>query len=876
VSAPLLKTKFHIPLLRSEFVSRPHLLERLDEGLHPGCKLILISAPAGFGKTTLLSEWAGGVGQPVAWLSLDKGDNDLNRFFAYLLAALQRIDPQIGQTAQAILQAPQPPAPEALLTTVINDMADTAQPFTLVLDDYHHLEARPVHDTLAYLLQHSPPHVHLVLATRADPPLPIARLRGRGQLIGLYQADLRFTAEEAAEFLNRVMGLDLSVEDVTALEKRTEGWIAGLQMAAVSMRGRKDVSGFIKAFSGSHRFILDYLVEEVLEQQRGDVQEFLLKTSILERMTAPLCDLITDRDDSQSILESLEAANLFLVPLDEERCWYRYHQLFADLLRQLLQREARNLMPELHRRASKWYERSGLIPEAVSHVVVAGEFERAADLVEQTAWAMLTRGECTTLLGWLDALPDDLVRARPRLGVFRAWALAFAGRLDSVASCLAHVDVQHVRGEVAAVRAFVAGVRGDVRRTIEFAHQASENLPEENLFLRAIVALNLGAAYWLSGDLTAASRALTETIRLSRVADQTYLTMVATTTLGHIQEMQGLLHQATETHREALQLADASSSRPVPFAGMAHVGLAEVLHEWNDLENARRCALEGIRLSELGGRVSYVLAGNIILGRVCHAQGDVDGALEVIQTAERLAQRHGFAYMSAEVAELRARLWVRQGNTAAASQWAQEHRLTSVDEISLTLAHEMEQIAVARVLVTQGEHGEALELLAQLQEAAEAAGRMKNAIKILALQALAFQIQGDSEQALSALERALTLAEPEGYVRTFVDEGEPIARLVRRALSQGIALDYGARLLAAFGEEVELKPPAMESMVEPLTERELEVLRLIVAGLSNPEIAEELFIAVSTVKSHVNHIYGKLGVSNRVEAVTRAQSMGLL
>jgi LuxR family maltose regulon positive regulatory protein len=901
LSTPLLKTKLYIPPVRPELVSRPHLVERLNEGFRRGCKLTLVSAPAGYGKTTLLSEWALHC-EPlmrVAWVSLDEGDNDPVRFWAHVVAALQAVRADIAEIAYATFQSPHSPPIESALAGLLNQIADVPDPSVLVLDDYHVVSAPAIHDALSFLLENLPPQVHLVISTRADPPLPIPRLRGRGQLTELYQSDLRFTSKEAAELLNQVMGLGLSAEDVTALEKRTEGWIAGLQMAAVSMQGRDDIAEFVRAFTGSHRYILDYLGEEVLRRQPEGVQRFLLQTAILDRLTGPLCDAVVGIDESadlqadeppvrlfagsQDTLEYLERNNLFVVPLDDERRWYRYHHLFADFLRQRLHHEERDLLPELHRRASKWYEEHRLTAQAVSHALAAGDLERAACLVEWVAWWVLARGEMTTLLGWLDTLPGELVRSRPQLGILRVWALAFTGRFDDAESGLSNVGVRHVQGEAAAVRAYIAGVRGDVPRTIKLAHQALEQLPEEKLFLRSIVAISLGIAYWGNNDSAAANRALSEAIMLGRAAGQTELTLAATATLGHVQEAQGLLRQAVETHREALELTVEAGSRPVPFAGIACVGMAEPLYEWNDLDGAMHHAVEGIRLCEIGGFVSYLLAGYANLAQVYQARGDAESALETIQKAERLAQRHEYAYVRGMIARLRVRLWVAQGNLAAASRWAQGHRLSPVDE--LDPAREIEQIAVVRVLIAQAvfqglapasEVDEALRLLARLLEAAEQARRMGSAIEILALQALAFQIKGDGYRALSALERALALGEPEGYVRTFVDEGEPMAMLLRLALSQGIAPNYVARLLAAFGKEAEPTPPTIESLVEPLSDRELQVLRLVVAGLSNPEIAQELVIAVSTVKSHVNHIYGKLGVESRTQAVVKAQELALL
>jgi LuxR family maltose regulon positive regulatory protein len=886
MSTSLLTTKLHMPPVSPKLVPRSRLIQQLEEGLHLGHRLTLATAPAGFGKTTLLSDWLRQTDRPVAWLSLDDGDNDPTRFLAYLVAALQRIDSAIGQTAQAMLQDPQTPPLEPLLTSLVNDIAATPHPFILVLEDYHAIESPAIHRALSFLLDHLPPPgpgMHLVVATRADPPLPIARLRGRGQLTELHVADLRFTPDETETFLNEVMELSLAAKDIAVLERRTEGWIVGLQLAALSIQGREDVSDFITAFTGSHRYVLDYLTEEVLHRQSEDTRAFLLQTAILDRLCGPLCDAVTGKAKNYRTLEALEATDLFIVPLDDERRWYRYHHLFADLLRQRLQREGSDLVPELHRRASEWYEANGLIPEAVSHALASANLERAADLIEWTAWTVLIRGEMITLLGWLDALPDDLLRSRPQLGVLRAWALAFTGRLEDIESQLHEVDIRQAQGDVAAVRAHVAALRGDVPGTIELAHQALEQLPEQKWFSRGLVALSLGIAYWRSGDLAAASRALTEAIVLGREADQKYLTLRASATLGHVQKVQGLLRQAVANYRQALELADEAGSRPVPFAAIACVGIAESLYEWNDLDGAKRYALEGIKLRELGGFVAYLLLGHAVLARVHQVRGDVDSASEVMQEAERLAQRHDDARLRAVVADLQAWLWVAQGNARAASRWAREHRLSPVDELHST--REVEQLAVARVLIasatswgsTQGsEIDEVLELLAQLRKAAEAAERTGSLIKILPLQSLAFQAQGDLDQASSTLEQALSLAEPEGYVRTFVDEGQPMARLLRRALTRSIAPSYVSKLLAAFGESAPAASHAAQALVEPLTERELEVLRLIAAGLSNREIAQELVVAVSTVKSHINHIYGKLDVRSRIQAVAKAQALDLL
>jgi len=899
MSTPLLTTKLYRPPAGPQLVSRPQLIQKLEEGLRLGRRMTLVSAPAGFGKTTLLSDWLHQTDRPATWLSLDEGDNDPTRFLAYLIAALQRIDPDIGQTAQAMLQAPRGASqPEPLLTTLINDVVATAEPFILVLDDYHVIEASPIHRAVSFLLDHLPPFeqgLHLIIATRADPPLPLARLRGRGQLTELHAADLRFTPSEAEAYFNETMALALSAEHVTALEQRTEGWIVGLQLAALSLQGHENAASFIEAFSGSQRYVLDYLTEEVLNRQPQEIQEFLLQTAILDRLTGSLCDAVriggsqspsvsqgeassertavTQRTESQQVLESLDASNLFVVRLDEERCWYRYHHLFADLLRQRLLRERPDLVPELHRRASRWYEREGLRSEAVSHLLSAGDFERAAHLAEQAGWPMLARGEMTTLLGWLTALPDGVKDTRPRLGVLRAWALALTGQLDLVEPCLVGLDLQPVAGEVAALRAYVADLAGGFPQAVEFCHQALELLPKDNLFLRSIVALILGTgAYRTDGDPQASIRALAEAATLGQTAGDVHLDVTATCTLGHVQIMQGQLHRAAETFARSFQIATSGGKAPTLFIGLGHVGMAEVLYEWNDLDRAMDHARQGIEMGERGESVDVLQAGYsyIPLAQLYQVRGDRQKALEVLHKAEQLAQRCNQKHMQALIVAARARLWLAQGNLAAASRWAQASRLTLNDASGYE--REFESITLSRVLIAQGRPDQALLFLVRLLTLAEPMGRIGRVIQILNLQALAYQVQGDEVQALVALRRSLSLAEPEGYIRSFVDEGEPMAHFLRRALARGITPGYASRLLAAFGES----PPAAQALVEPLTARELEVLRLVAGGLSNREIAQQLVVAVSTVKSHINHLYGKLEVKNRTQAVARAQELGLL
>ena len=881
---PLLTTKLYRPPVGPKLVPRPHLIQQLEEGLQLGRRMTLVSAPAGFGKTTLLSDWLCRTDRPAAWLSLDEADNDSARFLAYLIAALQRIDPHIGQTAQAMLQAPRGASqPESLLTTLINDIVATSQPFILVLDDYHVIEASHIHKAVSFLLDHLPPlaqGVHLVIATRADPPLPLARLRGRGLLTEIHAASLRFTPKEAEAYFNETMALALSAEHVAALEQRTEGWIVGMQLAAIalqgtlSLQGPENVGSFIRAFSGSQRYVLDYLTEEVLNRQPQEIQAFLVQTAILDRLTGSLCDAVTQGTESQRVLEAIEVSNLFLVPLDEQRCWYRYHHLFADILRQRLEQEMGDLIPELHRRASEWYEREGLITEAIGHALTCDDFERAANLIREAGWATFTRGEITTILRWVAVLPYHIVRANPQVSILHAWAMAKSGDLDGAERSLREFDGDGFRGEATAVRAYIAGVRGDLGQAVELSQRALDLLPGENLVVRAIVAQNLGVAYHWSGDPAAAIRTLAEAVALSRAAGQSFQTLTAMAILGRAYEMKAALRQAMKTYQEALELGSGADKRTAPFACMAYVGMAGVLYEWNDLDAAKQCALEGVRLSELGGFVAYQVFGYALVARIYAAQGDRDGSLQNIEQAERLGQGSDYALVTALATELRVRLWLAQGNLRAAARWAQERELQPTDE--LDAASEIEQMAVARTLIAQDRPDDGLSLLKSLLEAAQTAGRTAHVIRVRVLQALAFQALEDDGRALSVLERALSLAGPEGYVRTFVDEGEPMARLLRRALHDDILPEHASQLLVALGESSQAAPPEAQVFPEPLTDREVEVLRLIAGGLSNREIALELVVAVSTVKTHINHIYRKLDVKNRTQAVARARTLGLL
>ena len=907
MKAGLLTTKLHIPFIRPELVSRSRLTERLNAGLVR--KLILVSAPAGFGKTTLLSAWAASCGQPVAWLSLDERDNDPARFLAYLAAALQAIG--VDSEESALGDGNTPAAIEAFLTALINQIDTVSGHFVLVLDDYHLITAQLVHNALTFLLDHLPDQMHLAIATRADPPLPVARLRGRGQLTELRLVDLRFTREETVAFLNQALGLALSAQDVAALASCTEGWIAGLQMAALSLQGKDDVSDassvsrFIAAFTGSNRHILDYFLAEVLRREPEHVQGFLLQTSILERLCAPLCDavlqgsepmgqrieppLVTLLADSQAVLEYLERANLFIVPLDDRREWYRYHRLFSDLLRQRLCQTRRDLVPVLHRRASAWHEQNGLMVDAIDHALAAEDLERAASLVEQNAEETLMRGEVATFLRWMEALPDDLVRARPSLCVLYAWVLLLSGRpLEAVESRLQDVDRESelVSGRVTAVRALIAALQGQVSRATELSLRALEQLSGEDLFLRNFVTWILSACQLADDGGVTSSQAMDEVLAQSQRAGNVLVAVMVMCNRAELYMRQGQLSEAAATYRQVLDLATDAGGQRLPIAGQALIGLGELSREWNDLDVAARYLAEGIRLTEQWTEVGP-LEAYLALARVRQAQDDMDGAWDAIGKAQELAVKFDVSELDdLSVAMFRAALWVAQGELEAAQRWAEERGLYQhvhsplQEEAGISYDYRMrkyELLVLARLLIAQGRSGEALALLGPLVPIAEWRNRPGMLVEIYVLRALAYQAQEDADRAMVALERAISLAQPSGYVRLFADYGQPMAELLQDAVARGIAPGYVDKLLEAFGVSghgsvSELAQPLIES----LSERELEVLRFLDTRLSSTEIGEELRISANTVRFHIKNIYGKLGVHRRFDAVQKAREHQLL
>ena len=903
MASPLLDTKFYAPRQRSGIVSRPLLTARLDRGAQ--AKLTLISAPAGFGKSTLVAEWMAArrdAAPVIAWLSLDAGDSHPVVFWTNVIAALQAVVPGVGARARALLDAaPWASSFETVLPPLLNDLNAASAEIVFVLDDYHVIEAHDIQMGMAYMLDHLPANVHLVITTRADPVLPLARLRARGELIEVRAADLRFTPDEAAAYLNGVMDLGLSTRDVATLEGRTEGWIAALQLAGLSMEGRDDITSFIADFAGDDRYIVDYLVEEVWHRQPDDVRTFLIQTSILARMSGPLCDAVTGQEGGKATLEMLDRRNLFLIPLDDRRRWYRYHHLFADVLQARLIDEQPELVPHLHRRASEWYAREGEHAEAIRHAFAGKDFSRAADLVELAIPATRQARQDVLSRRWIDALPADQIRIRPVLsdsfagsrlvrgeveGVEAAlrdaeegWA---AASRDGIAGRMVVVDEQGFRdlpASIAIHRAGLARLLGDVEGTRAHARTALELVGEDDLVGRAAAAALLGLASWSMGDLEAASRLYDDAIAGLEKAGFLADAVGCAIALADMRRTQGRLNEAMRILGRGLALATRPGEAVLRGAADMHVGLSEILRERDDLAAASEHLAQSREFGEENGLPQNPYRSRVATALIRQAEGDPDGALVLLDEA---AQRYDgdFSPEVRPVTALRARVLIAEGELAEAWRWARDRHVTADDD--LDYLHEFEHITLARLILADGVRersdvriAAAERLLEHLLEAAQAGGRTGSAIEILVVQGLAHQARNDAAGAFSSLVRAIDLAEPEGYVRIFADEGAPMAALLRLAGKQRGPSTYLRRLQAAIASPV-ARPASDQPLIEPLSDRELEVLHLLEGDLGGPDIARHLSVSLATVRTHTSNIYTKLGVTNRRAAVRRADELGLL
>ena len=896
----LLATKLHVPRLPPGFVARTRLTARLDEGL--AGRMIQVCAPAGFGKTALLAAWASAGPRPVAWLSLDEGDNDPARFWRHVAAALERARPGVSGRVGPLLGPPPPQSFEGVVTALLNELTErpAAEQALLVLDDYHLIGAPRVHAAVQFLLDHLPPGLRLVLATRSDPPLRLGRLRARAKLTELRAADLRFTGQEAAALLRGAAGPaapGLTGAAIEALTAKTEGWAAGLQLAGLSLRAHDDADAFVAAFSGTHRYVLDYLAEEALDRQDPQIRVFLLETSVLGRLSGDLCDAVTGRAGGQAMLERIERAGLFLLPLDEVRGWWRYHRLFADLLQARLAAEQPDRVPALHRAAAAWHAERGAADEAVRHALAAGELHQAADLVERHFDAVYFTGENATVQRWLSALPADLARSRPRIGLARAFLALTAGDLDAAEQAVATLAadpadtadsflpsvgaggsfVTNVPAATAIARAWFAFLRGDAEEMAGFAARAQARLRDGEWMLASICRLNVALADWLRGRLGAAEQHFTTAIAEWQAAGQHALAAQGCHYLGQIRRAQGNLDAALDAYQELLRITELPAGGASPVAGIGHVGMAEVAYQRGDLAAARRELQTGLPLCRQLSDTLALAAGLATLAWIRQAEGDPAGARQAMIEAERAGPSPAAAGLLNPVPAQQARLALAQGNIAAAARWARRQRL------SPAYTRERDQLVLARLLLAQDQPHQALRLLGRLSVLADRQGRVGSTIEIAVLRALALAAAGDRAAAAQDLAGTLALAARPGYLRVFADEGPPMAALltqVAAAHRQGqpaarqVPLGYLAAVLRASAPATRV--PEVPGLAEPLTAREIQVLRLLAAGVPNRRIADDLVVTLDTVKKHVTHVLGKLGAANRTEAVTRARQLGLI
>jgi LuxR family maltose regulon positive regulatory protein len=888
----LLSTKLFVPSIRPDQITRPRLITQLKSGLDK--RLVLVSAPAGYGKTTMVCSWLHDTDLPTAWVSLDEGDNDPSHFLQYLLTALHKVVPAIQTEMLTALRGPA--SFETLLNTMINEIERFSVLFALVLDDFHMIVAQPILDFLTFLIEHSPPNLHLILISRTDPFLPLSHLRVRNQIMEIRAEQLRFTYDELATFLHAVMALELSIADITALQVRTEGWIAGIQLAALSMQSCEDIHTFVTDFAGSHHYIIDYLTEEVLEQLPEKTRTFLLHTSILTRMCGSLCDALVEPDidgqfDGQRMLEELEHKNLFLVPLDDKRHWYRYHHLFSDMLNRHLENFSPGLPLELHISASHWFEQNGYIPEAIDHALMGGNPDQATRLLEQNGVPLLIRGEVTTVLKWITAV-EPHSQSHPWLYILKAWVYALSGELDRVGGMLQKAedlisflstsqDVKIMQGAIAAARAYCSNLMGDAHKAADFARQALEILPEVDLItrsLRAVSASLLGDATSLTGDLEEAKRAYIESARISQSAGDVHLTIVINSNLANILVEQGLLQQAEKIYAETLSLATRPDGQKALIAGRLLVELSQVYYEWNELEIAYQYAEQSLSLCRQWGNIDLQAVGFAQLARLELENSHLNEMLRASHAAEQLLVYDLQPRYSIWVKSVLARLEISQGNLERAFQLVQQAGInmnSSVGKYEIPYLLEPMYLILVRLALAQGKYDQALDLSSLLLHQAEAGNRTGRMIEILVLQSLTYYGNNDLEQALAMLGRAITLAQPQGYVRVFLDEDGPLVKLLYQAKIHQVGGSYLSELLSGLSTEDRQTRMNPQPLVEPLTKRELELLRLIEHGCTNQEIADQLVISIPTVKRHISNIYSKLGVKNRTQAVSLGKELKL-
>jgi len=863
----------------------------MDEGIER--KLTLISAPAGFGKTTLITKWIHRNQIPAAWFSVDKSDNNPLHFITYIIAGLQAIETKIGKAALVMMQSPQPPPIDSIVISLLNDISCISEDLMLVLDDYHLIDAKPVHDLIAFLLENMPEQMHLIISTRSDPPLPLARFRSQNLLTELRTADLSFTVEETAIFFNQSLDLRLSVRDIQLIETRTEGWAAGLQLAALSLQGRKEPSDFIKGFKGDNRYIADYLTEEVLSRQPENLRNFLQQTSILKRLCGPLCDAITDQKNSQQVLNSLEKTNLFVIPLDDERYWYRYHHLFTDLLEQRLRMNQEDRVPELHRRASHWFAQNGYKNEAVDHALIAQDNDYAVQLIEEIAEIDWDRAQESQLLRWFRELPDESIDGNPKLCIFYARELFKSGYMDDAkkklqtaemilkSTTFSELNKDDLLGRIAVIRAYMSTREGDLSSTIAHSKKALKLLPQEDLNWRSVAATILGMGN-VTGNLIEQQQAFVEAMKISKDAGNLYYHIFAGSCLGSILMKRGKLKEAENLNRQLLRLAIENGVGQTGIAGSLYGSLGSILCEWSDFDEGMRLLNKSIELSKLGRDPVILATCQVGLLRVLMYRMDIASALKLMdEITKHLSDFALPPWITSPISAFKVFFWLATKNVNAAVNWAQEHGLSINDKVSNLYLPE--HLALANILIAQNKLDDADCLLQRLIERAKDGDQVYMLIEIRLYRLMIFMLKSETTSAMAELQTALSLAESGGFIMIFVSKGKPVADLLKEVLvvkkqdhnhiQAGFSLSYVKKILTAFKATT---PPKTEGLMDPMSERELEVLRLIATGLSNKEIAEKLFISLNTVKTHTKSINSKLNVSSRTKAISRAKQLGIL